>query len=62
MSFLSERKRANITQQEVAKALDVDQSSVSLWERGINLPRASLLPQLAKLYNCTIDELLSDNT
>ena len=50
------------TQREVAKALGVENSAVSKWERGINKPRADKLPQLAKLYGCTVDELLGEET
>lgn len=28
------------------------------WEKGQTLPRASLLPTIAELYGCTVDELL----
>ena len=36
-------------------------SAVSKWERGLAKPRADKLPQLAKLYGCTIEELLADD-
>ncbi len=63
MNTMRERRlRGGIpTQREVAKKLGVQESSVSKWERGIAKPRADKLPILAKLYSCTIDELLSDN-
>lgn len=46
------------TQSEVAKILGVKPSTVSKWERGSAKPRADKLPQIAKLYGCTIEELL----
>ena len=49
------------TQVEVAKALGVRGAAVSKWENGRSKPRAKLLPAIAKLYGCTIDELLDDN-
>ncbi len=49
------------TQREVAKALGIKGSAVSKWENGLSKPRASLLPAIAKLYGCTVDELLSDD-
>lgn len=63
MNVMRERRlRAAIpTQQEVAKVMGVQVSTVSKWERGLAKPRADKLPQLAKLYDCTIDELLSDD-
>lgn len=58
MAFLSAREKTGLTQREVAEKLGVDQSAVSFWETGKTAPRAALLVQVAKLYNCTVDELL----
>lgn len=49
------------TQREVAKAVGVQESTVNKWERGLTKPRADKLPLLAKLYGCTIEELLADD-
>ena len=51
------RKRAGLNQADVAAALDIQQSTVAMWESGENKPRADKLPEIAKLYNCTIDDL-----
>lgn len=61
LSFKKERERSGITQNQIATALNIDQSTVSLWESGKTHPRAKLLPQLAKLLGCTIDDLLSED-
>ena len=59
----TQRLRGTIpTQQAVAKALGVRSAAVSKWESGLTKPRASLLPAIAKLYGCTIDELFSDDS
>ncbi len=58
MNFGTARKTKEYTQEEVAKLLMVDRSTISKWESGESLPRAELLPKLAQLYGCTIDELL----
>lgn len=60
MSFSSAREKAGMTQNEVANALGVNQSSVSLWESGRNLPRGKQMVKLAKLYGVTVDELLRE--
>lgn len=52
------RTNAGFSQAEVARRLGVDQSAVSFWESGKNLPRTSMLVKLADLYCCSIDELL----
>lgn len=59
MSFRAAREKAGYSQSEVARLLGVDQSTVSMWERGVNAPRAATLVKLAALYCCTIDELFS---
>ncbi len=63
MNVMRERRlRAAIpTQQEVAKAMGVQVSTISKWERGLAKPRADKLPKLAELYCCTIEELLADD-
>ena len=60
MSFSSAREKAGMTQNEVAQALGVNQSSVSFWESGRNQPRAKQMVKLAKLYGVTVDELLRE--
>ena len=64
MNVMKERRlRGAIpTQREVAKILGIKESAVSKWERGLSKPRADRLPMLAKLYGCTIEELLADHT
>ena len=47
-------------QKEVAAILGVKGSAVSKWERGLSKPRADKLPILAKLYGCSIEDLLAD--
>lgn len=62
MNVMRERRlRGAIpTQREVAKLLGVKESAVSKWEQGLAKPRAAKLPILAKLYGCTIEELLTN--
>ena len=61
MGFYSAREKSGLTQAEVARVFSIDQSAVSQWETGKTAPRVSLLPKLAKLYGCTVDELLSSD-
>lgn len=62
MIFKSAREGRGLSQQELAQELGVDQSTVSLWESGKTKPRANLLPRVAKILGCTVDELLADET
>lgn len=52
------RKEKNITQKELAEQLGVTDKAVSKWERGLNYPDLSLFPELAKVLDTTIAELL----
>lgn len=51
------RRLAQLTQREVAEKLDVNQSTVSGWEQGC-YPTVTRLIEIAKLYGCTIENLL----
>lgn len=61
MNFKNARIRAGLTQEEVAEKLKIDQSAISLWETGRNGPKVSRLPEIAKLFGTTIDELLKED-
>lgn len=58
MSFKSAREKSGLTQRDLAVAIGVDQSAVSLWEIGKTRPRAKLLLRLAEILGCSVDELL----
>lgn len=63
MSIASRRKQLGLSQADVAKELNVDQSAVHLWETGKAKPATKRLIPLAALLRCTVDELLNgDNT
>ena len=53
------RNQKNITQEELAVAMNVSAAAVSKWETGITLPDISLLPQLAYFFKVSIDELMN---
>lgn len=52
------RKTNKITQEQLAKALNVYQSRITRWEQGINEPSIEILKQLAKELNTSIDYLV----
>lgn len=58
MSIKSARERSGLTQRDLAVRVGVDQSTVCLWEVGKTQPRAKLLPCIANILECTIDELV----
>ena len=58
MTLRELRERAGKTQEDVAKKLNVDRSSVCHWEKGDWLPLRKYHKKLAKLYGVTVEELL----
>jgi len=55
---LAPRRRAvGLSQQAVANALGVERATVGMWETGASWPSARVLPALADLLCCSIDEL-----
>lgn len=60
MSFSAQRKKAGMSQAEVARAMQVSNATVSYWDAGKTLPDPRKLPQLAKLFCCTVDEILAE--
>ena len=56
-NFESLRKTKGFTQTQLAKMLGVDQSAISLWEAGKTFPRIELAMKVAKILDCTLEEL-----
>lgn len=59
--ILSLRKRAGLSQEELAEQLNVSRQAVSRWEVGSAQPDASNVLQLSLLFHVTADYLLNDN-
>ena len=53
------RKRARLSQGDVAERLNVSRQAVSRWETGFTVPSTDNLSHLGRLYGVTLDELLS---
>lgn len=51
------RADAGLTQQQIADALSVERATVGMWETGASWPSARVLPALADLLCCSIDDL-----
>ena len=60
MTMAKARRRAGLLQRQVAQALNVSLGTVAMWDTGRNKPLADMLPKIAKLYGCTVDDLLED--
>ena len=53
------RKRADMTQNEVADRLNLSRQAISKYERGESFPDISVLIMIAELFGITLDELIS---
>ena len=52
------RKERQLTQSQLAEALNVSQSTIASWENGTRTPTTDFLPILADFYNISTDQLL----
>ena len=51
------RKKKGWTQAEFGEMLGVSNQAVSKWESGMSMPDIMLLPHIAEVFECSIDEL-----
>lgn len=59
MNLVHLRKKAKLTQEMLAKLMNVDRSSIAKWETGKALPTTDKVVILSKILNCTTDEILT---
>lgn len=50
------RVLAELSQKQAADKLGVKQVSVWQWEHGVTYPKAERLPEIAKLYGCSVSD------
>lgn len=55
------RLEKNLTQEQVADFLSVSSQSVSRWECGTTLPDVLLLPEIARTFEVTVDDLFKED-
>lgn len=53
------REERDLTQEDVAKAIQTSQRNISRWEKGQNEPASSFLIKLADFFDVSIDFLVS---
>jgi len=55
------RRERDLTQEQLAAAIDISPQSVSKWERGDGYPDITLLPRIANYFGVSIDFLLGND-
>lgn len=53
-----ERKKLNLSQEDLAKKITITRQSISKWEREKGYPNIETLIKLSELFDITVDELL----
>lgn len=58
--FIAEKRREKkLTQEQLAEKLNLSKNAVSKWERGLNLPDVSVMPQLCEILQISLNELFA---
>lgn len=56
------RKRAGLTQSDLAEKLNYSDKAISKWERGENVPSIEMLDKIAKVFDVNIEFLISKHS
>ena len=58
--FIAEcRKKANLTQMQLAEKLGITDKAISKWERGMAMPDTSIMLELCDILSISVNELIS---
>ena len=57
ISLAAARVNANLTQEDVARALHVAKNTIVSWEKGENEPKVTQAMALSKLYKMPLDNI-----
>lgn len=56
------RQIKNVSQEQLAEIIDVNQAFVSQLERGVRVPTVAVLEQIADALDCSLDYLVGRDT
>jgi len=59
-SIRTRREERKMTQKELADLLSVSDKTISKWETGRGLPDVVALKRLAKIFGCTMDDMVNE--
>ncbi len=58
-NILKYRKQCGLTQEALAQKLNLSFQTISKWENAKAVPDALILPRLADIFSCSVDDLFS---
>ena len=61
MNLKTKRKQMRMTQKEMGQLLGITQVSYGNYELGKRQPKPETLKKMARIFGCSVDELLEDN-
>lgn len=50
----------NLTQLELAKKLNIERTTVTMWELNKSNPTLPMLKKIASVLNCTVEDLIKE--
>ncbi|MGO1712405.1 MAG: helix-turn-helix domain-containing protein, partial [Senegalia sp. (in: firmicutes)] len=56
------RNKNKMTQEDLAKELNVTRQAISNWERGITIPDINMINNISRIFSITIDEIITGET
>ena len=59
-NMLIYRKRAGLTQAELAEKINYSDKAVSKWERGDGMPDVAVLCEMAEIFGVTLNDMVSE--
>lgn len=62
MGFKDARLKAGMTMEQAAQAFNVSRNMIWFWETGKFKPRSDKLLQIAKMYGCSVEDLLREDS
>lgn len=61
MNLKTKRKQMKMTQKDMGYLLGITQVSYGNYELGKRQPKPEMLKKMARIFGCSVDELLEDN-
>jgi len=62
LNLKTKRKQMRMTQKEMGSLLGITQVSYGNYELGKRQPKPETLKKMARIFGCTVDELLEDSS